>query len=687
MNIFRWGDKKIMPNTAATTSTSSEEKEITTQEEGKENVIISSTTPPLLNNNNNNNNITLNNNNSSNNNSSNNNKISNISNNTTIPITSTTNTSTINTTSNNNNNNINQPQSNHSSPLSKSNSNNNFKSSLSSFLTNYTIKSTSDGSGDGVSNSSSAWLLGHFKNSISLITNNIPTIPSSLPYPTIPTIGSISSFTNNIPVLSYLSNSIPFPINYSSKTTTPNTKDNVTANTQPSPLKKQPSNNNLTSSSSSPTTTSTNNSNSNVNSNNKMSAFNSTQTTSSFYHLGNEDQYQEIINRLEQNNYKHILSTMDTFIDSVNSDPSLTVEDISSSVKSIISTTLPMLLNACAGVPFFSSSQSVIESKTPCISSLVGKNPQEVEIIVYEFLEQYITSRLYRRIFSSPDGIQKDTKLCEHISNFQHITPSNLDINDNLISNQFLEQIQEELLHMTAYKAPREKLNCIMKSFKTLFQLLSKSQISSNSIGADLLLPIVIYCLIKSNLPFLYSNLQYISLFRDPSLIEAETNYYLITLITATSFIEDMTFDSLTNAVDPSKEPISDSNSLSTSTSSIVNPNDDLNSINSSTDNLNTFLKDKDNQNLVIEQQQKQQQSKQQQEQQHESLKKSNIKNNDLVKDVNNNNNNNIDLFQEKKKNWKYYHSKPEDLSIKDVKQLLLDYNRLVDSFYDIKQK
>ncbi|KAF2071094.1 hypothetical protein CYY_007580 [Polysphondylium violaceum] len=644
-----------------------EEKDITNhqqqqqekEEEGRENVIISSTTPPLNSNNNNNNNKNNSSSTSSSNSSTSSPLVQNINNTPNI-----INSTTISSDSNNINNNNSQQ-----SPLTKSSSNNNFRSSLSSFLTNYTLKSnpTTDG---GEGSSSSTWLLGHFKSSISLITNNIP-IPSSLPYPSIPTIGSISSFTNNIPVLSYLSNSIPFPINYSKN----NTKDNVnnnsnnSSNTQPSPqLKKQLSNNNLTATTSATTTNA-----------NKMT-FNSIDNKQiNYYNLGNEDQFEDIINRLENtSNHRHILSTIETFIDSITSDSSLSVEDISSSVKAFISTTLPMLLNACAGVPFYPNSESVIESKSPCIPSLIGKNAQEVEIIVYEFLEQFITSRLYRRIFSSPDGIQKDTKLCEHISNFQHITPSNLDINDHLISNQFLEQIQEELLHMTAYKSPREKLNCIMKSFKTLFQLLSKSSVSTNSIGADLLLPIVIYCLIKSNLPFLYSNLQYISLFRDPSLIEAETNYYLITLITATSFIEDMTFDSLTNAVDPSKEQSLDTaSSLSNSNSSLnqqqSHQHDDTSSVNSaissSSDQVVGVVNEKE----------------QQQKQQHETLKQATVKSDSIVKNVNSNNSNNRDLFQEKKKNWKYYHSKPEDLSIKDVKQLLLDYNRLVDSFYQNK--
>eukprot|EP01133_Synstelium_polycarpum_P007045 gene7045-8193_t len=222
----------------------------------------------------------------------------------------------------------------------------------------------------------------------------------------------------------------------------------------------------------------------------------------------------------------------------------MSTDDICTSTKSFIGTALPMLLHACAAVPFKSPSTTIAASspKLPALASLSAK---QVEVVVYEYLEQYIASRLYRHIFSLPANIDMDTKLCEHISGFQFITPSNLDIDEGLISNQTLEHLQEELFHMTSSKSPREKLVCIKRTFKSLFKLLSIDK-TKPAIGADLLLPIVIYVLIKSNLPFLLSNIQFITLFRDPTLIEPETNYYLVTLITAATFIQNMTMESLT---------------------------------------------------------------------------------------------------------------------------------------------
>ncbi|EGC35977.1 hypothetical protein DICPUDRAFT_94413 [Dictyostelium purpureum] len=216
---------------------------------------------------------------------------------------------------------------------------------------------------------------------------------------------------------------------------------------------------------------------------------------------------------------------------------------------------------------------------------------------------------------------------------------------------------------MTAYKSPREKLMCIKKSFKLLFQLLSKT---SEIIGADLLLPIVIYCLIKSNLPFLILNLQFISLFRDPTLIESETSYFLVTMFTATSFIENMTFESLTDARDPS---LSEDDKVKDNDEHLVSAKDG---------EIKISEKNNGNVNNI---------------QQHEAIKL-NIEKENFV----NENDKSKTTFvpqstissttdEEKRKLYRFYHSKPEDISIREIKQLLGEYNELVDKLFSTEKK
>ncbi|KYR01080.1 vacuolar sorting protein 9 domain-containing protein [Tieghemostelium lacteum] len=594
--------------------------------------------------------------------------------------TSTTTSINNNNINNNNNTIVNNNLETDNNIPAKTNNSSTFKSSLSSFLSSYTPTTKVDSN-----------LVSHFKSSISLLATPI----TSIAYP----IGSgISTLTSNIPLISYISSSIPFPISYS-KTSSPPISTTIVTNpvplqanvntstaSKPIPINNSNNNSNQMVTSKSPTTSNMNNTFSSFSQKTNQSILNNQNNTSNT--LGTEEQYDEILQRLEQSEFSSLLVTIHSFIDNINQDQLQSpVSDISASVKSFIQSTLPMVLHACASVPFKSKT-----SKSPCIPSLIGKSTLELETITYEFMEQYITSRLYRRIFSSQDGIQKDTALCEHISQFQFITPSHLDINDSMISDQFLEQIQEELLRMTAYKSPRDKLICIKKSFETLFRLLSKS---NTPIGADLLLPIIIYCLIKSNLPFLYSNLQYISLFRNPNFIEAETNYYLVTLITATSFIQDMTMDSLTNVnpnsetiekgsvrdVEKQKESINKSPKesipiVTTTTTSIVVSNE-----NNSSSTSTSSSPPPSNTNIVHQHEEKQTISNNSNSQNKTSKKIStstlshpNLPTITEPQDQ---------LIEAKKQMWKYYHSSPEDLSIKDVKKLILDFNQLVDFWYE----
>lgn len=63
--------------------------------------------------------------------------------------------------------------------------------------------------------------------------------------------------------------------------------------------------------------------------------------------------------------------------------------------------------------------------------------------------------------------------------------------------------------------------------------------------SADLILPILIYCIIKSNPPKLASNLLYIQRFRAESLIQGEASYCLVNVQAAVAFLENVEPSSL----------------------------------------------------------------------------------------------------------------------------------------------
>lgn len=86
-----------------------------------------------------------------------------------------------------------------------------------------------------------------------------------------------------------------------------------------------------------------------------------------------------------------------------------------------------------------------------------------------------------------------------------------------------------ELLKINSYRAPRDKLICILNCCIVLFGLIR--HLEGESAGADKFLPLLIYVVIKADPEQLVSNIQYISRFRQPAKLESEAGYYLTNLV------------------------------------------------------------------------------------------------------------------------------------------------------------
>ncbi|XP_010252348.1 PREDICTED: vacuolar protein sorting-associated protein 9A-like isoform X3 [Nelumbo nucifera] len=110
-----------------------------------------------------------------------------------------------------------------------------------------------------------------------------------------------------------------------------------------------------------------------------------------------------------------------------------------------------------------------------------------------------------------------------------------------------VEFAQKELQKMNAFKAPREKLLCILNCCRVINNLLLNVAMSSDNVpaGADDFLPILIYVTIKANPPQLHSNLKFIQLYRRQSKLISEAAYYFTNLMSAKSFIIDLDAKSL----------------------------------------------------------------------------------------------------------------------------------------------
>ncbi|KAF8315372.1 hypothetical protein DL93DRAFT_2196365 [Clavulina sp. PMI_390] len=171
-----------------------------------------------------------------------------------------------------------------------------------------------------------------------------------------------------------------------------------------------------------------------------------------------------------------------------------------------------------------------------------------------EAMEKLVMNRLYDYTFTpqiassgrlvTTDDLERDGVLRQRISLFSWVRPEHLDISSSEGSQGFTTLAQAEVLKINQYKAPRDKLICVLNCCKVIFGLLRHLREGE---GADAFVPLLIYVLLKANPPHLLSNVEYINRFRHPSRLQSESGYYFSSLMAAISFIETMDHSSLSN--------------------------------------------------------------------------------------------------------------------------------------------
>ncbi|KAK9455612.1 hypothetical protein V1511DRAFT_458254 [Dipodascopsis uninucleata] len=172
-----------------------------------------------------------------------------------------------------------------------------------------------------------------------------------------------------------------------------------------------------------------------------------------------------------------------------------------------------------------------------------------------EGMEKLIMNRLYvqtfspeitpaRRTFSHEEDLLRDNILDEKMHIWSWIEGQHLDIDRSILDSgeRFVGLAKDELLKINNYRAPRDKVICILNCCKVIFGLLRQTHTEES---ADKFLPILIYVVIKAQPQNLFSNVQYIMRFRNPDKLNGEAGYYLSSLQGAMSFIETLDRTSL----------------------------------------------------------------------------------------------------------------------------------------------
>ncbi|KAE8441854.1 hypothetical protein EG329_004255 [Mollisiaceae sp. DMI_Dod_QoI] len=142
------------------------------------------------------------------------------------------------------------------------------------------------------------------------------------------------------------------------------------------------------------------------------------------------------------------------------------------------------------------------------------------------------------------EDVERDEILAQKVSIYGWIKEEHLDIPPVADSGKrFLLLAQQELLKIKTYRAPRDKIICVLNCCKVIFGLLKHSKADSS---ADSFMPLLIYVVLQANPEHLVSNVQYILRFRNQEKLAGEAGYYLSSLLGAVQFIEGLDRTTLT---------------------------------------------------------------------------------------------------------------------------------------------
>ncbi|EME87588.1 uncharacterized protein MYCFIDRAFT_13044, partial [Pseudocercospora fijiensis CIRAD86] len=142
------------------------------------------------------------------------------------------------------------------------------------------------------------------------------------------------------------------------------------------------------------------------------------------------------------------------------------------------------------------------------------------------------------------EDVERDDVIAQKIKIYGWIREEHLDIKTlGPKGEKFLNLAQKELLKINSYRAPRDKVICVLNCCKVIFGFLRNAKADQS---ADAFVPLLIYTVLRAHPDNLVSNVQYIWRFRNPDKLGGEAGYYMSSLMGVVSFIENLDRTNLT---------------------------------------------------------------------------------------------------------------------------------------------
>lgn len=142
------------------------------------------------------------------------------------------------------------------------------------------------------------------------------------------------------------------------------------------------------------------------------------------------------------------------------------------------------------------------------------------------------------------EDVERDEVIAQKIRIYGWISEEHLDINPmGDKGRKFLALAQQELLKINTYRAPRDKVICVLNCCKVIFGFLKNAK---GDQSADTFVPLLIYTVLRARPEHLVSNVQYIWRFRNQDKLGGEAGYYMSSLMGVVTFIENLDRTNLT---------------------------------------------------------------------------------------------------------------------------------------------
>ncbi|KAI6878078.1 hypothetical protein KC334_g17387 [Hortaea werneckii] len=142
------------------------------------------------------------------------------------------------------------------------------------------------------------------------------------------------------------------------------------------------------------------------------------------------------------------------------------------------------------------------------------------------------------------EDVERDEVIAQKLRIYGWISEDHLDIKPiGEKGKKFLGLAQQELLKINTYRAPRDKVICVLNCCKVIFGYLKNTKSDQS---ADAFIPLLIYTVLRAKPEHLVSNVQYIWRFRNQDKLGGEAGYYMSSLMGVVSFIETLDRTNLT---------------------------------------------------------------------------------------------------------------------------------------------